>query len=226
MPADFLPTTAEYVRILPELALIQQWHGKRSIELLGELGFLGPRVGIPHVYYIGGRNGVPSGPVDELALLSIGSRPASRPEAPARDELSALRAIPWVFAWTQNRCLLPAWYGCGTAFATGIADGAGGELRRLYCDWPFFRTFVENLEMTLAKSSIEMQPWLQRFMRKLLDGDARAASLLAHDPFAGAKPSWLKADLYRYEMTGFGDTAWWRRTPVRPYVPAVRRPER
>ncbi len=95
-------------------------------------------------------------PVDELALLSIGSRPASRPEAPARDELSALRAIPWVFAWTQNRCLLPAWYGCGTAFATGIADGAGGELRRLYCDWPFFRTFVENLEMTLAKSSIEI----------------------------------------------------------------------
>jgi cytosine/adenosine deaminase-related metal-dependent hydrolase len=54
---------------LPELGLIEQWHGKRSIELLGELGFLGPRVGIPHVYYIGGHNGVPAGPVDELALL-------------------------------------------------------------------------------------------------------------------------------------------------------------
>ena len=96
-------------------------------------------------------------PVDELALLEIGSRPASRPEAAAAGELEALRAIPWVFAWTQNRCLLPAWYGCGAAFA---AYGLEGErlawLRRLYAEWPFFRALVENLEMTLAKSSFEI----------------------------------------------------------------------
>ncbi len=95
-------------------------------------------------------------PVDELALLEIGSRPASRPETPARGELAALRAIPWVFAWTQNRCLLPAWYGCGSAFATAVDSGALADLRRLYREWPFFRAFVENLEMTLAKSSIEI----------------------------------------------------------------------
>ena len=94
-------------------------------------------------------------PVDELALLEIGSRPASRPEAPSHGELAALRAIPWVFAWTQNRCLLPAWYGCGTALAAA-ADGSLDELRRCYRDWPFFRSFVENLEMALAKSSIEI----------------------------------------------------------------------
>ena len=96
-------------------------------------------------------------PVDELALLEIGSRPASRPEAAAAGELEALRAIPWVFAWTQNRCLLPAWYGCGSAFS---AYGLEGErlawLRRLYAEWPFFRALVENLEMTLAKSSFEI----------------------------------------------------------------------
>jgi phosphoenolpyruvate carboxylase len=57
-----------------------------------------------------------------------------------------------VFAWTQNRCLLPAWYGCGSAFAS--ADR--GELRHLYGAWPFFRSLVENLEMTLAKSSLEI----------------------------------------------------------------------
>jgi phosphoenolpyruvate carboxylase len=95
-------------------------------------------------------------PVDELALLEIGSRPSSRPEAPARAELAALRAIPWVFGWTQNRCLLPAWYGCGTAFAVAVDGGALADLRRLYRDWPFFRAFVENLEMALAKSSIEI----------------------------------------------------------------------
>jgi phosphoenolpyruvate carboxylase len=89
-------------------------------------------------------------PVDELALLNIGSRPARRPEG--EDYVASLRAIPWVFAWTQNRSLLPSWYGCGTAFAS--ADIA--ELRRLYREWPFFRTLVQNLEMTLAKSSMEI----------------------------------------------------------------------
>ncbi|HVA30277.1 MAG TPA: phosphoenolpyruvate carboxylase [Gaiellaceae bacterium] len=89
-------------------------------------------------------------PVDELALLNIGSRPARRPES--AEYLGSLRAIPWVFAWTQNRCLLPAWYGCGTAFEAADLD----ELRRLYADWGFFRTLVQNLEMTLAKASMEI----------------------------------------------------------------------
>ena len=89
-------------------------------------------------------------PIDELTLLQLGSRPAARPGG--APDLSSLRAIPWVFAWTQNRCLLPAWYGCGTAFASADV----GELRRLYREWPFFRTLVENLEMTLAKSSMEI----------------------------------------------------------------------
>jgi phosphoenolpyruvate carboxylase len=89
-------------------------------------------------------------PIDELALLQIGSRPTRRPAS--EDFLRSLRAIPWVFAWTQNRCLLPAWYGCGTAFA-----GADlGTLRRLYREWPFFRSLVENVEMTLAKSSLDI----------------------------------------------------------------------
>ena len=89
-------------------------------------------------------------PIDELALLQIGSRPARRPDG--GDYLRSLRAIPWVFAWTQNRCFLPAWYGCGTAFAAADAD----RLRRLYREWAFFRSLVENLEMTLAKSSLDI----------------------------------------------------------------------
>ncbi len=89
-------------------------------------------------------------PVDELALLEIGSRPARRPDD--ADYLGSLRAIPWVFAWTQNRCLLPAWYGCGAAFALADVE----DLRGLYAEWPFFHTLVENLEMTLAKSSLSI----------------------------------------------------------------------
>jgi phosphoenolpyruvate carboxylase len=88
-------------------------------------------------------------PVDELALLEIGSRPARRPEA--ENFLPSLRAIPWVFAWTQNRTLLPAWYGCGV-----LAEHDADALRDLYRRLPFFRTLVDNLEMTLAKSSLEI----------------------------------------------------------------------
>ena len=83
-------------------------------------------------------------PVEELALLNIGSRPARRPEG--EDYVESLRAIPWVFAWTQNRVVLPAWFGCGTALDSLPEE----ELRRLYDELPFFRTVVDNLEMTLA----------------------------------------------------------------------------
>ena len=89
-------------------------------------------------------------PVDELALLEIASRPARRPDDAAY--LPSLRAIPWVFAWTQNRVLLPAWFGCGTAFAETGAE----TLRDLYRRLPFFRAVVDNLEMTLAKSSLSI----------------------------------------------------------------------
>jgi phosphoenolpyruvate carboxylase len=87
-------------------------------------------------------------PVDELAQLEIASRPARRPDD--ADYLASLRAIPWVFSWTQNRVLLPAWFGVGSAFATLDPQ----ELRDLYAELPFFRTVVDNVEMTLAKSSL------------------------------------------------------------------------
>ncbi|MFZ1878883.1 MAG: phosphoenolpyruvate carboxylase [Gaiellaceae bacterium] len=98
-------------------------------------------------------------PVDELALLEIASRPARRPDDV--DYLASLRAIPWVFAWTQNRVLLPAWFGCGTAFA----EAGEPALRELYERLPFFRTMIDNLEMTLAKSSLSIARGYLRLVR-------------------------------------------------------------
>ena len=89
-------------------------------------------------------------PLDELTMLEIGSRPASRPEVSGAGEIEALRAIPWVFAWTQTRCIAPAWLGAGA----GLAAVPVPELRALFRGWPFFRALVENLEMSLAKSSM------------------------------------------------------------------------
>ena len=91
-------------------------------------------------------------PLDELTLLEIGSRPASRPESTGATELAALRAIPWVFSWTQTRCIVPAWLGAGVGFEARPVE----ELRVLYAEWPFFRALVENLEMSLAKTSMEI----------------------------------------------------------------------
>jgi phosphoenolpyruvate carboxylase len=94
-------------------------------------------------------------PVEELALVNIGSRPARRSNDDS--DLRSLRAIPWVFAWTQTRALVPAWYGAGSALESAMADRSGLQrLRRAYRGWPLVRSLMHTLEMALAKSSIEV----------------------------------------------------------------------
>ena len=86
-------------------------------------------------------------PLEEVGLLNIGSRPAKR--GLSVNSLDDLRAIPWVFAWSQARINLAGWYGLGTALAEfGDLD----ELRRAYAEWPLFATLLDNIEMSLAKS--------------------------------------------------------------------------
>ena len=93
-------------------------------------------------------------PEPELGLLNVGSRPARR--APGRD-VAGLRAIPWVFAWTQTRLMLPAWLGIAPAFAHAEAQGAFAELVAMYRGWPFFQSTVDLVEMVLAKASPAVQ---------------------------------------------------------------------
>jgi phosphoenolpyruvate carboxylase len=93
-------------------------------------------------------------PIVELSMLNMGSRPARRVQDP---EIESLRAIPWVFAWTQNRFLLPSWYGAGSALEDYASKDSGlNLLREMYERWPFFRTLTDFMQMTLAKSDLRI----------------------------------------------------------------------
>lgn len=94
-------------------------------------------------------------PLDELSLITLGSRPSARSASPSIREL---RAITWVFAWTQNRHLLPGWLGVGAGLEgvrEEIPDGLE-RLRTLYRDWPFFRSFLNNVQMSMAKAEMDI----------------------------------------------------------------------
>ena len=110
-----------------------------------------------------------STPIDLIEGLRLGSRPSRRSKAGDLDEL---RAIPWVFAWTQSRHFIPAWYGLGHALEKFTADHAphGLEvLREMYRDWPFFSLLIDNAEASLAKTDL--------YIARRYDALCRSASL-------------------------------------------------
>ena len=109
-------------------------------------------------------------PIDVIERMTLGSRPASRR---SMHGVQDLRAIPWVFAWTQCRSILPGWYGLGSALERGVQDFGAEAMGEMARDWPFFSNLLDDVEMVLAKCDLDI---------------AEAFSALAgplHEPFFG-----------------------------------------
>jgi phosphoenolpyruvate carboxylase len=114
-------------------------------------------------------------PISELGELNIGSRPPSRK---AGNSIADLRAIPWVFSWSQARIMLPGWYGTGSALESWIHEDGGEDperklahLQELHRTWPFFRTILSNMGMVLAKTDLGLAA---RYAELVPDEDLRS----------------------------------------------------
>jgi phosphoenolpyruvate carboxylase len=128
-------------------------------------------------------------PISELALLRIGSRPVSREGS---IEIEDIRAIPWVFSWTQNRHLLPGWYPAGFVLDMFTKNRSSGIrlLKEMYDQWFFFRTVIDNLQMILIKTDIMISELYSKLeenpsIRESIFGEIRSQYELAMTKILG-----------------------------------------
>ena len=152
-------------------------------------------------------------PVSELGRLNIGSRPAKRGAAASID---SLRAIPWIFAWTQTRFHLPVWLGVGDAFTAAVGAGHLPLLQRMYKEWPFFRVTLDMLEMVFAKADPRVS---QFYVTGLVDPALHPLSEELAARFLGTRAALLQVMGHRGLLSDAGSRDLQERLALRaPYM--------
>ena len=153
----------------PERALASPQRHESVMERLSELAFHAYRALVRETPDFE-RYFRESTPIAEISELNIGSRPASRKLSTA---IADLRAIPWVFSWSQCRLMLPGWYGFGSAVRTWLGENPDGlaVLQGMFRGWPFFRTLLSNMDMVLAKTDLAIA---SRYAGLVADAGLRA----------------------------------------------------
>jgi len=133
-----------------------------------------------------------STPLAEIAALNIGSRPASRKGS---ERLEDLRAIPWVFSWSECRLMLPGWYGFGAAVEAWLGEERGTlqELRAMQRNWPFWQAVLSNMDMVLAKSDLAIA---SRYAELVSDAKRRG------EIFGRIAAEWQRTRRWLAEITG------------------------
>jgi phosphoenolpyruvate carboxylase len=131
-----------------------------------------------------------STPVDELGELNIGSRPARRRgHGPGGTGIEDLRAIPWVFGWTQTRHNLPGWFGLGSGLAAARAAGRADELATMAREWPFFADLLSNVEMVLVKTDLAIA---EQYVERLVAPAHRGILQRLHEEYARTERELLR----------------------------------
>jgi phosphoenolpyruvate carboxylase len=136
-------------------------------------------------------------PEQEIAGLAIGSRPARRRSGGG---IETLRAIPWVFSWTQTRLLLPAWLGVGEALDAALANGQESELQAMFRDWPFFRAFLDMVEMVLAKGDPDVAA---QYDRRLVSPELQPLGEDLRQRFRATLAAVLKVTAHQHPLESF-----------------------